>query len=367
MRNVPFFSFTLAPESLKSRWKSAIAEAIDKGKFVGGELVTEFENSWKMAIGAEHAIGIGNGFDGLVLALKALGVGPGDRVAVPSHTFIATWNAISAVGASPIGVDVDEFGLIDLDELEMSSDIKCVIPVHMHGAMVNMTRLNEWARLKSVLVIEDASQAHFAKSNGGYAGTLSHIGVFSLYPTKNLGALGDAGVIVTNNSELANFIKGFANYGASNEDKYYHDSFGVNSRLDSIQAAALSVNLLESQHWTAQRRLLAQTYLENIKETSVVKFMHPDRDKSVWHHFPILTPVRKSLIEHLHQNGVSTEIHYPNLAGYEYARIMNQESIPFPIGEKIAATILSLPISPWHTIEDITYVSHMVNQFSKSS
>ncbi len=365
MRNVPFFSFNLAPETLKFKWKNAIAEAIDKGQFVGGKLVTEFENSWKVAIGSNHAVGVGNGFDGLVLALKSLGVGPGDKVAVPSHTFIATWNAISIVGAVPIGVDVDEFGLIDLDQLETMSGIKCVIPVHMHGAMVNMTRLNNWARSNSVFVIEDASQAHFAQANGKFAGTLSDIGVFSLYPTKNLGALGDAGVIVTDNSEIADFVKSFANYGASNEDKYFHNSFGVNSRLDSIQAAALLVNLSESQEWTTHRRILAQTYLDTIEENSSIKFMHPERDKSVWHHFPILTPFRKSLIEHLQQNGVSTEIHYPNLAGYEYARIMNQKLTSFPIGENIADSILSLPISPWHTIEDIEYVSYVVNQFNR--
>jgi dTDP-4-amino-4,6-dideoxygalactose transaminase len=364
MRNVPFFSFSLAPDSLKRSWTNAIADAIDKGRFVGGELVAEFEDSWKAAIGVEYAVGIGNGFDGLVLALKALGVGPGDKVAVPSHTFIATWNAISVVGATPVGIDVDEFGLIDLEQLKIISGLKCVIPVHMHGAMVNMVRLNEWARSKSVFVIEDASQAHFAKSKDGFAGTLGDIGVFSLYPTKNLGALGDAGILVTNNSEIAQFVKSFANYGASNEDKYFHNSFGVNSRLDSIQAAALLISLSESQAWTAHRALLAQTYLENIKQHSSIKFMHPTRDQSVWHHFPILTPNRKLLIEHLLQNGISTEIHYPNLAGYEYARIMNQTTVHYPTGEKIAETILSLPISPWHTIEDILYVSEVINAFT---
>jgi dTDP-4-amino-4,6-dideoxygalactose transaminase len=367
MRNIPFFSFSLAPESLKSAWKSVIGEAIDSGRFVGGELVTEFENRWKASIKVEYAVGVGNGFDGLVLALKALGVGSGDKVAVPSHTFIATWNAISAVGATPIGVDVDEFGLINLDELQMISGLKCVIPVHMHGAMVDMVRLNIWARSQSVRVIEDASQAHFAQSESGYAGTFGDIGVFSLYPTKNLGALGDAGVLVTNNSELAEFVRSFANYGASSEDKYFHNSFGVNSRLDSIQAAALLVNLSESQAWNVHRKKLAKAYLENITEQSYVRFMHPDPDQSVWHHFPILTTDRKRLMEYLLQRGISTDIHYPNLAGYEYARIMAGKVVHYPTGERIAETILSLPISPWHTMEDILYVSEAINVFGENA
>jgi dTDP-4-amino-4,6-dideoxygalactose transaminase len=365
MRKVPFFSFDLVPSDDKHQWKNAIGQAIDAGRFVGGNFVEEFEQKWGLAIGAKYSIGVGNGFDGLVLALKALGVGPGDRVAVPAHTFIATWNAVSVVGATPVGIDVDKFGLIDLDELKKTSDLKCVIPVHMHGAMVDMERLIKWTSVNSIRVIEDASQAHFAKSKRGYAGTLGDVGVFSLYPTKNLGALGDSGIVVTDNSSNAQFIRSFANYGASNEDKYIHNIFGVNSRLDTIQAAVLLVNLSKSQTWTEHRKRLAKIYLENIIENNSTRFMYTNPELSVWHHFPILTKHRGLLIEHLQQNGVGTEIHYPNLAGNEFSRMMGKKSVDFPIGESISKTILSLPISQWHKEEDIFYVCEIVNRFSE--
>lgn len=365
MRKVPFFSFELVPSDHKNQWKNAIARAIDAGRFVGGDLVSEFEHNWGLAINAKYSIGVGNGFDGLVIALKALGVGPGDRVAVPAHTFIATWNAVSAVGATPVGVDVDNSGLLDLNELKKISNLKCVIPVHMHGAMVDMAKLTDWTSVNSIRVIEDASQAHFAKSQYGYAGTLGDIGVFSMYPTKNLGALGDAGIVVTDNVSIEKFIRTFANYGASREDKYFHNVFGVNSRLDTIQAAVLLVNLTKSQSWTEHRKHLAKIYLENIKNNDSVRFMYSNPEISVWHHFPILTDRRSLLIEHLQQNNIGSEIHYPNLAGHEFSRMMGQNSVNYPIGESISKSILSLPISQWHTEADILYVSEVVNEFSQ--
>jgi len=363
MRNVSFFSFSDAPSNLKQEWVESIAHVINSGRFVGGELVLEFEKMWAQMIGANFAVGVGNGLDGLVLALRALGVSPGDLVAVPSHTFIATWNAVKLVGATPIGVDVDQRGLIDLEKLESLSNITCVIPVHMHGAMVDMVRLNRWANKMEVSVVEDASQAHLAKCELGYSGTLSDVGVFSLYPTKNLGALGDAGIITTSNEAIATFIRSNANYGASKDDKYLHNTFGVNSRLDSIQAATLLVNLKYLESWTKHRIGLAEIYLSRVKENDKVKFLHDQAEFSVWHHFPIICSQRSKLTAFLLEHGIATEIHYPNLAAREYERITGEIQGNYPVGEHLADSILSLPISQWHTAEEIEYVADVVNIF----
>lgn len=366
-RNVPFFSFLNVPSNLKEEWFGAIQKVLEKGRFIGGEEVSKFEDAWARMLGVKFAVGVGNGLDGLVLSLKALGVGEGDRVAVPSHTFIATWNAVKIVGATPVGIDVDSNGLLNLDLLEQQSNLKCVIPVHMHGAMVDMSRLATWANLNQVLVIEDASQAHLAKSEVGYAGSLSDVGVFSLYPSKNLGALGDAGVITTNNAVTAESIRSYANYGADTKDKYFHKSFGANTRLDTIQAGLLNVNLQYLEVWTEHRSALANIYLKNINPSESLKFLHNITVNSVWHHFPIITTKRPLLIEFLAKNGVATEIHYPNLAADEYSRITGEKNCEYPIGKYIANNILSLPISQWHTAEDIQYVASTVNKFESDN
>jgi len=363
MRRVSFFSYTDAPTALRQEWVQSIARVIDSGRFVGGDLVLEFEKSWAEMLGVNFAVGVGNGLDGLVLALRALGVGPRDLVAVPSHTFIATWNAVKLVGATPVGVDVDQRGLIDLEKLESLSNIKCVIPVHMHGAMVDMARLNLWAKKANVKVVEDASQSHLAKCDLGYSGTLSDVGVFSLYPTKNLGALGDAGVITTSNETIAASIRSNANYGASQSDKYLHNSFGVNSRLDSIQAATLLINLKYLKSWTKHRIMLAEIYLNNIKENDKVKFLHHEAGSSVWHHFPVICSQRTELSAYLLQHGITTEIHYPNLAAREYERITGETQEDYLVGEFLSDSILSLPISQWHDVDEIEYVAHVVNAF----
>jgi dTDP-4-amino-4,6-dideoxygalactose transaminase len=192
----------------------------------------------------------------------------------------------------------------------------------MHGAMVDMVRLNRWAKKFNVKVVEDASQSHLAKSKLGYSGTLSDIGVFSLYPTKNLGALGDAGVITTSDGSIAAAIRSNANYGASQDDKYLHNSFGVNSRLDSIQAATLLVNLKYLELWTKHRIMLAELYLTSIKVSDKVKFLNHDSDSSVWHHFPILVNTRDEIALTLNSRGIGTEIHYPKSAYRNYASII---------------------------------------------
>ena len=364
MIKVPFVDFAGIPTDVLNEQKNAASTVIEAGYFVGGPFVAKFENEWADAVGTRFAVGVGNGLDGLVVALRALGIGSGDLVAVPTHTFIATWNAVVLAGATPVGIDVDRYGLLDLTQLE--SDVRqfaAVIPVHMHGMMVDMSRLNTWAKSKSVLVIEDASQAHLANTQGSFAGSVSDVGVFSLYPSKNLGALGDAGINVTNSSTVAEKMRSYRNYGASNEDKYLHTAFGVNSRLDAIQAAFLSVNLRHLMHWNEARSKLAKLYIAQLLPNDFFNFLNPGNIDSVWHHFAILTDFRTELQKYLRENGIQTEIHYPHLASHEYARISGQPPDYAPVGEKIAKQILSLPISPWHTEQQILHVCETLNRF----
>lgn len=361
---VPFFDLKMIPETIKNQWREDFERVIGSGQFIGGDELNNFEAVWSEKIGVSYSAGVGNGLDGLVLALKALGIKSGQRVAVPAHTFIATWNAVHLAGGIPLGVDVDHRGLMNLDFLEQIPEVpKFVIPVHMHGMSVDMPRLMKWARANECFVIEDASQAHLATSGGIMVGSTSDIGVFSVYPSKNLGALGDGGVITTNSKDVFLKIRSLQNYGASRADKYNHIDFGVNSRLDSLQAAFLTTNLGYLEDWNFKRKIIANLYLNGLEEHDQLHFLNSEVDDSVWHHFPVLVKNRSEIINYLHELGIGTEIHYPNLASNEFSKIMGTALVPFENAELIASEILSLPISPWHTEEQINYVINSVNRF----
>ena len=359
--DIPFFSFKKAPEELKNEWFTEIKKTIEAGIFIKGSNVEKFEESWAKRINVTHALGVSNGQDGLIIALRALNISTGDYVAVPAHTFIAVHNAVITVGAIPYSLDVDENGLIDLDLLEnLSQKIKAVIVVHMHGQMVDMQRVMNWATEQNVLVVEDCSQAHLANQNGVYAGAWGDIGVFSLYPTKNLGALGDAGVVVTKDASTLKALQLLSNYGSSQNNKYNHVSYGVNNRLDEIQAAILNVNLKYLDSWNLRRREIAAMYIEKLKNGKV-KLMCDSLNSSVWHHFCILIDNRADLQKELELKGIKTEIYYPNVAANEIEKILNYTEKRYLVSEKISKSLLSLPISPWHSNDEITHVISSVN------
>jgi len=210
---ITFGGFELTPIEIRVAWKAAVNRIIDSDVFIGGSEVTAFEKEWSIFSGINESVGVGNGFDGLAISLMAAGVSKGDFVAVPAHTFIATWLAVDSIGAIPVGIDVTADGLLDLDLLfESKQPLKAVIPVHMHGKMVDMVKLCKWAAARSIKVIEDSSQAHGVERNGVRTGQISNAAVFSLYPTKNLGALGDAGVISSNSLEFIESCRGIGNY-----------------------------------------------------------------------------------------------------------------------------------------------------------
>lgn len=360
---VPFFSNDLIEPRIKQLWQAAFLDVISKESLISGSSVKLFEEEFAAMVGVGYGIATSNGLDGLVLALRAAKIGPDDLVAVPAHTFIATHLAVLHVGAIPYSIDVDKFGLMDLDILfESKVNLKAVIPVHMHGSMVDMIRLSQWAQQQNVLVIEDASQAHGCERDGVQAGSKGDLSVFSLYPTKNLGALGDAGIIVTSNTEYSEHIKSIRNYGSAPLSKYLHPEIGYNNRLDTIQAAFLRINLRELDSWNLKRIQLGQLYFERLQNLPI-KFLINQEQSSVFHHFPILTPKRDKLQEFLSTNGIGTEIHYPNLASLEIEKLTGIKSMGSERGQEIANNTLSLPLSQWHNIEHVEYVSEIIKKY----
>jgi len=361
---IDFFSYKSAPADLKKEWQLAISEVIDSGQFIGGAVVSNFENKWSEYLGIRHAIGVGNGYDALVIALKALKIGPGDFVAVPSHTFIATWLAVDAVGATPIGIDCDASGLMDLNLLASENTVfSAAIPVHMHGQMVDMQQLMNWARKNNTKVIEDCAQAHGASIHGKKSGTWGDIGAFSFYPTKNLGAIGDAGALVTGNDVLANRMRSIANYGKIPGHKYDYQYSGINSRLDPIQAAVLSVNIKYLEFWNKARKKVAAKYSKGLSDLGIKLF--PNTNESVFHHYVALSENRTTTRNLLNDKGVKTEVHYPESTDRIFRKLTkndyNKES---PIAKNLAEKTLSLPLSPWITDLETDYV---LNQISLDS
>lgn len=347
MNTVDFFSFKEAPQELTQKWLKATEEVFRQGQFIGGSTVQNFEKKWGNYLNIQHVIGVGNGYDALYIALKVLGIGPGNVVAVPSHTFIATWLAVGATGATAVGIDCDSSGLLSLENLEKhKTHFDAVIPVHMHGQMVDMPRLIKWAKKSNTRIVEDCAQAHGAHIDGKKAGTWGDIGAFSFYPTKNLGALGDAGALTTHNEDLAKKIRSIANYGSIPGDKYSYQYSGINSRLDPIQAAILDVNLTYLDEWNKNRIEISKKYKDNLG-IHVSNYLQQKQD-SIFHHFVILSGNRDLTRMLLLENGINTEIHYPESAARSYEKLthahLNIESIN---ADKLSSHTLSLPLSPW--------------------
>ncbi len=356
MDKVDFFSFKDAPDSLREEWKTATRKVIDSGQFIGGPYVAKFESEWANYLGINHAIGVGNGYDAIVVALKILGISEGDLVAVPSHTFVATWLAVGAVGATPVGIDCNVSGLMDIDLLKShKSKFSAVIPVHMHGQMVDMPRLVSWASANGVKIIEDCAQAHGARIDGKLAGTWGDFGAFSFYPTKNLGALGDAGALVTNDAKLASDARSYVSYGSVPGNKYEYQFNGINSRLDPMQAAVLSVNLKYLDAWNARRSEIAKIYTEKLQKLGI-KILITESD-SIFHHFIVESENRDATRNLLDAMGVKTEIHYPECAEISYGKFKKD----YPAREidnasRLSSKTISLPISPWMSNGSLEFV-----------
>ena len=324
---IPFLELKPAYLELKDQIDAAVARSLDSGWYIGGDEVASFENAFAQYVGAKHCVAVGNGLDALALALLAHEIGPGDEVLVPSHTFIATWLAVTKVGATIVPIEPDEATFnLDLDRVEASitSRTKAVMPVHLYGRPVDMDRLNKIAKRHGLVIVEDAAQAHGGTVRGRQVGSFGNIACWSFYPGKNLGALGDGGAVTTDCEELARTVRMLGNYGSS--EKYVHELQGVNSRLDPIQAAILEVKLTVLDDWNRRRKEIARQYQQAFKESGLFLQKHDDDIKSSNHLFVVRHSKRDELAARLLESGIRTLIHYPNACRNQPAYIKSNYS-----------------------------------------
>lgn len=359
---VPFLDLGASYLELKPEIDAAIQRVLSSGWYILGPEVEAFEAEWANYCEAKYAVGLANGLDALILALRALGVGKGDEVIVPSNTYIATWLAVSAVGATPVPVEPDPATYnIDSSRIEaaITKKTKVLLPVHLYGQPVDLDPILALARKYNLFVVEDAAQAHGARYKGKRIGAHGDVVCWSFYPGKNLGALGDAGGITTNNPELADKIRVLRNYGS--RVKYVNEVQGVNSRLDPIQAAVLRTKLNYLDEWTERRKAIASTYLSNLQGTDLVLPFVPDWADPVWHLFVLRSSNRNQLQSMLIEAGIGTLIHYPIPPHMQAAYIEFGNQAEFlPIAKILADQILSLPIGPNQSIEQTQRVLHSI-------
>lgn len=350
---IPFLDLGAAYRELKTEIDSAVMRVLNSGWYVLGPEVEAFEEEWATYCGANHAVGLANGLDALILALRALGVGPGHEVIVPSNTYIATWLAVSSVGATPVPVepDVDTHN-IDVTCIENAITLrtKAIIPVHLYGQPADMDHILALATKYDLVVVEDAAQSHGARYRSRIIGSHGDVVCWSFYPGKNLGALGDGGAITTNRTDVANRIRMLRNYGSS--EKYVNEALGMNSRLDPIQAAILRVKLQHLNRWTDHRRRIASAYMDALKNTDLILPHVPDWADPSWHLFVVRTANRDDLQQRFAKAGIGSLIHYPIPPHMQkaYSDMMIQPT-SLPMARKLASEVISLPIGPHLTMD----------------
>jgi dTDP-4-amino-4,6-dideoxygalactose transaminase len=347
--DVPFLNLKAHHAHLRAEFAEAINEVIDASAFAGGPFVTRFEEEFAEFCGVEHAVGVGSGTDALWLALVALGIGPGDEVITVPMTFIATAEAISRAGATPVFVDIDETTYtMDPAGLEraLTPRTKAVLPVHLFGQMADMEPILAFAKHHRLFVVEDAAQAHGASHRGSRAGSVGAAGCFSFYPGKNLGAFGEAGAITTHDGDLAGRMRIFRDHGQSR--KYHHSVVGWNCRMDGIQAAVLRVKLRELDQNNAKRREIAARYSEAFEGLpDLVRPVCDPKGIPVHHHYEIRVPDRDGFMRELEKRGVASAIHYPIPVHLQEAYApLGLGPGSFPISERCAEEFVSLPMYP---------------------
>lgn len=346
--HIPLVDLRAQYQSIRGDIDAAIQGVIDRASFIMGPDVRTFEAAFAASCGVASCVGVSSGTAALTLALRVLGVGPGDEVITVAHTFIATAEAICAVGARPVFVDIDpDTYTMDPDQLAaaITPATRAVIPVHLYGQPADMTRINQIAQAYELAVVEDAAQAHGATWCGQKAGNLALLACFSFYPGKNLGAYGDAGAVTTNDAALAERVRLLRNHGR--RSKYLHEQVGFGERLDTLQAAILAAKLPYLDCWTAARRRLAQRYNELLAGCEVVLPQVAAGAESAWHLYVIRTPRRDELAEQLKRHGVETGVHYPVPIHLQPAfAALDYHPGALPVTEAVANTCLSLPLYP---------------------
>ena len=363
--NVPFVSFLPMERELDQQLRDAFTRVFERSWYIEGAEDKAFEEAFAAYCGSEYCIGCGNGLDALMLVLKALKIGRGDEVIVPSNTYIATALAVTYVGATPVFVEPD-IRTFNLDpariEEKINDKTKAIMPVHLYGQPCDMDPIMDIAKKHGLYVVEDCAQAHGATYKGKKIGTFGDAAGFSFYPGKNLGALGDAGAMVTDSKELADKLRALGNYGS--DYKYHHIYQGTNSRLDEMQAAFLAAKLPHLERMNQDRRRIAKCYLEGIKNPDVIlPYVLPETEP-VWHIFGIRTQRRDELAAYLQERGIGTNKHYPiPMHMQECYKDLNIPEGALPIAEEISRTQLSLPMYYGMTDEQIQYVIDSINDF----
>lgn len=364
---VSFLDLGAAYRELKAELDAAMARVMASGWYILGPEVESFESEYAAFVGAKHCVGVGNGLDALTLSLAAASIGPGDEVLVPSNTYIATWLAVTHVGARPIPVEPDP-RTYNIDPARvpdaMSSRTRAIMAVHLYGRAAPCHELDAIAREHGLRLFDDAAQAHGVRIGPARVGGLTDATGWSFYPGKNLGAFGDAGAITTNDDELARKARMLRNYGS--QAKYHNECIGWNSRLDPIQAAALRVKLRHLDAWNARRRLVATTYLAGLADLDWITLPEaPVDDEHVWHLFVVRSRHRDALQRHLAASGIQTLVHYPIPPHLQPAyRALGLAEGVLPISESIHREVLSLPMGPHLSLQDAQRVVDAVRAFA---
>lgn len=362
---IPFVSFLPMENELNSNIREAFDRVFSSSWYIEGKEDEAFEKAFADYCNVKYCIGVGNGLDALMLALKALGVGSGDEVIVPSNTYIATALAVTYVGATPVFVepDIRTFNINpSYIEPAITERTKAIMPVHLYGQACDMDPIMDIARKYNLYVVEDCAQAHGATYKGKKVGSFGDAAGFSFYPGKNLGALGDAGAVVTNKEELANKIRALGNYGS--DFKYHHIYKGNNSRLDEMQAAFLSAKLPHLDNMNEERRHIADLYTKGINNSKVITPIVMDYCVPVWHIYGVRCNERDALEMHLKARGIGTNKHYPiPMHLQDCYKDLNIPQGALPIAEEISATELSLPMFYGMSDEEVQYVIDAINEF----
>lgn len=349
----------------QEEYEAAALRALRSGWYILGHELEAFEEEFANYLGVKHCAGLNSGLDALILAVRALGIGADDEVIVPANTYIATVLGVTENGATPVFVEPDEFYNLDTDKIEgaITSKTKAIMVVHLYGQAAYMDKIAAVAKDHGLYLIEDCAQSHGAHFGGRVTGTFGDIGCFSFYPTKNLGAFGDSGAVVTDNDELAEKLRMLRNYGS--RVKYHNEIAGVNSRLDELQAALLRVKLSHLSELTEERKVIADKYLRGIDNPLLVLPKIREGAEHVYHQFVVMTEKRDEFKQYLHDNGIETVIHYPvppHLAEcYQYLGCKRGD---LPVAEQYADKVLSLPMFNGMSEEEIQYVIEVCNRFS---
>jgi dTDP-4-amino-4,6-dideoxygalactose transaminase len=359
--NIPLVDLKAQYDAIKDELDQAIQAVILDSAFISGKYVRAFEQHFAEYLGVKHAIGVGNGTDALTIALQASGVGAGDEVITAANTFIATSEAITRTGAKVVFVDCcPDTYLIEVAQIEraLTERTKAIVPVHLYGQPAAMTPILHLAQKHGLIVVEDAAQSHGAQDHGQMTGTLGDCGCFSFYPGKNLGAYGDAGMVVTNDDELARTMRMYANHGRV--EKYDHEFEGINSRMDGIQGAVLDVKLKYLDQWNDRRRAIAKMYDEGLPDDVVTPVVLPGV-KHVYHVYVVRVNRREQVRNALKEHGIATGIHYPIplpfLQAYAYLGHTRED---FPVAAAYQDELLSLPVYGDMSDQQVEYVIEQV-------